>query len=343
MFAWILVAQLALQTLAFPYAPRSTPDPPDTGVSNVTYALPTHLVYDFPADTWIENLAVRSNGQIIVTEDTRPRIYQVDPFGNRDAILLHEFHETASILGIVETSPDIFYVCTGNSSATTLQGFGEAYIFKVDMRSFQPDQPASVKTSKVATLPQAKGLDGLTFLGGNSDLLLVSDIILGVIFSVDINTGESRVVINSTYTHAAGIAVNGLKIYNDSLYFTNSVAQTFVKVPINSKGEAVGNYTVLAQGGFQPDDFALDTYGDAYVTSYAQGKNGLAFVPREGGAATYIAGIAGPTAAAFGRTAVDRDVLYVSTSGDDFAYSSEKPVTVSGKIVKVDVGRNGPA
>ena len=342
MIASMLTAHLALQIFAFPSLQRSIQDPPDTGVSNVTYPLPEHLIYNFPAETWIENLAVRSNGQIIATEELRPRVYQVDPFGTREPILLHEFHETASVLGIVETSPDVFHICTGNFSSAKLQGFGEAYVFRVDMRDFHPDRPSSAKVAKVAALPQAKALDGLTFLRGEADLLLVSDFILGVIFSVDIHTGDSRIVINNTYTQSAGFAVNGLKIYDNFLYFTNSQKQTLVKVPINAKGEAVGNYTVLAQGGFTPDDFALDAHGDAYVASFTPGKNGLAFVPREGGLATYIAGIAGPTSAAFGRTPADRNVLYVSTTGGDYEYSSGKPVTVSGKIVKIDVGRYGP-
>jgi len=61
------------------------------GCSNVTYPLPSDVVYEFPEDTLVENLAVRHNGQIIVTENTRPRVYQVDLFMSQKAILLHEF------------------------------------------------------------------------------------------------------------------------------------------------------------------------------------------------------------------------------------------------------------
>jgi len=324
-------------------ADRRDLSPIVTEKSNVTFPLPARIVYDFPADTWIENLAVRSNGQIIVTEETRPRIYQVDPFGSREPILLHEFHETASILGIVETAPDVFHICTARFSAAKLEGYGDAYIFKVDMRRFLPDLPGSAEITKIATVPQAKALDGMTFLGGQNDLLLISDAILEVIFSVDINTGASRVAINNTYTQSTGIGANGLRLFHDFIYFTNTQKENLVKVAINSKGEAVGNYTIMAQGGFGPDDIAIDAHGDVYVTSYTQGKNGVAFVPREGGPATYIAGMAGPTSCAFGRTAADRDILYVSTSGGDYEYLSGQPVTVSGKILKVDVGRRSAA
>jgi len=308
----------------------------------VTYPLPSNIIYEFPEDTWVENLAVRHNGQIVVTENTRPRIYQVDPFMSQKAILLHEFPETPSILGIVETSPDVFHVCSANFSSETFQGFGGAYIFRLDMRRFHPDRPGSVGVSKIATIPQAQALNGLTFLGWNSILLLVSDFDLGVVFSVDIDTGESQIAINSTYSRSTGFGVNGLKVRHDVLYFTNSQQQTLVKVAINARGEAIGDYTVSAHGGFAPDDFAIDVQGNFYVAEYLQSKDGLVFVPRGGGAATYIAEIRGPTACAFGRTASDRDILYVSTSGGDYGHDTGKPVTVSGKIVKVNVGRRSP-
>lgn len=181
----------------------------------------------------------------------------------------------------------------------------------------------------------------MAFLGGESDLLLVGDFILGVIFRVNIDTGASRVAINNSYTQSTGFGVNGLRFYDGFLYFTNTQHETLVKVAVNSKGEAVGNYTIMAQGGFGPDDIAIDDHGDVYVTSYTQGKNGVAFIPREGGVATYITGMPGPTSCAFGRTAVDRDVLYVSTSGGDYEYLPGKPVTMSGKILRVEVGRRG--
>jgi len=70
--------------------------PTVTEKSNVTFPLPARIVYDFPADTWIENLAVRSNGQLIVTKDTRPRIYQIDPFWSHKPILLHIYYPCAT-------------------------------------------------------------------------------------------------------------------------------------------------------------------------------------------------------------------------------------------------------
>lgn len=49
-----------------------------------------------------------------------------------------------------------------------------------------------------------------------------------------------------------------------------------------------------------------------------------------------LTNVRGPTSCAFGWTSRDKDVLYVSTSGGDFAYSG-LPIEVSGKIVKVNI------
>ena len=307
-----------------------------------TYPFPVSVVHDFPTATWIENLAVRSNGQILATEDTpHPRVYQVDPFGFKEAIVVHEFTDTASVLGIVETQPDIFYICTANYSSALLEGYGQAYIYQIDMRDFNPGSPESVRVAKVAEVETDGALDGLTYLGDESGLLLVSDFLKGVIWSVDIHTGNVALAINDTLTQSTYFGVNGLKVRANDLYFTNTQKQILAKVPINSKGQRAGDLTILAKGGFDPDDFAMDVGGDSYVTSYTLGSQGIVFVPREGGVATQIAGVRGPTACAFGRTAADCQSLYVSTSGGDRAYSSGGEVAVSGKILRIDVGRLG--
>lgn len=339
-FLSVLFVHLIQLVSALPHYHSNAPIHPFNRRCNSTHLSPVDVVHDFPTGTWIENLAVRTNGQIIATEDIpRPRIYQVDPFGSRDPIVLHEFSDTASILGIAETIPDVFYVCSANYSSKTLQGFGEAYIFRVDMRSFAPDRPGSAEVSKIATLPEARALDGLDFLGGESNLLLVSDFLLGVVWSVNIGTGEVRLLINNSYTRSTGFGVNGLKIRDNHLYFTNTQQQTLVKVPVDSKGQAVGNYSVISYLGVDPDDFAIGSRGDFYVTSITEGNSGIVVVPVAGGSPKKIADIAGPTACAFGRTSKDKDVLYVSTSGGNYDYLSGKPVTVSGKVVRIKVRR----
>ncbi|KAI9664020.1 MAG: hypothetical protein M1821_007511 [Bathelium mastoideum] len=320
-------------------APAATDPTLNTG-ANITYPLPTQLIYQFPNGTWIENLAIRPNGHILATEDTKPRLYELDPFSKHPANIVAELNDTASVLGIAEGAPDIFYICTGNYSSKLLQGYGEAFVYQVDMTQYSPHIANSARISKIAMFSTAGALNGLAYLPASKSLL-ISDFLVGVIWRVDVASGDIDVAINNTYTHSSGFAVNGLRLHNSDLYFTNSGQGTLVRVPINARGDPVGDFKVLAQGGFTPDDMAVDARGDAYVVSFTVGKNGLVFVPREGGNGTYIAGMAGPTAAAFGKTERDRDVLYVTTSGGDYSYLAGEGDTVAGQILAVKVGRKG--
>lgn len=282
-----------------------------------------------------------------MTEETKPRLYQVDPFKSREAILVHEFPAVTALLGIVETSPDVFHICTVNTTAASLGIYEDQNIYKVDMRAFSPDRVDSAEVSRVATVSQARLLNGLAFLGEGSGLLLASDSYAGVIWSIDIESGRSRIAINSTYTQPVagsqlGLGVNGIRIHNGCLYFTNTDQMTLARVPINNQGLAIGDYQILAKATFTPDDFAVNADGDVYVTNAMPGANGLLFVPRGGGEAIPLAAMAGPTSAAFGRTEADRNIVYVSTTGGFEEYSSGQPITVSGKVIRVAVGRYGP-
>ncbi|KAF2174067.1 hypothetical protein M409DRAFT_48951 [Zasmidium cellare ATCC 36951] len=309
--------------------------------NQTTYILPTKIIQEFPPDTWIENIAVRQNGQILVTETTQPRIYQIDPFGIQQLVVVHEFNETASVTGIVEAEPDLFYVSTANLSSNFDVSYGQAYIYRIDMRTFTYEDPASTEVTRIASIVEAGALNGLAYLGNGTDTLVSADTLKGVIWSVDTSTGQASVAINNTYTQPQGQAVNGLKVRGKDLYFTNLVQKLLAKVPVDSKGRATGPTAILANSTFQPDDFALDLNGDAYVASPLTHQNAVVFVPREGGAAVPIATTAGPTSCAFGRTVQDCHILYVSTSRGDEAYMEGRADVVSGKVVKIEVGRQG--
>ena len=348
MYTFTVLAML-LQLLAAAHArplDNSVDSKPRTSSNNTsTNLLPTQLIYDFGPDSWIENLAIRSNGHILATEDIpHPILYYVNPFAseqNRTVIINDFSNVTASILGIVETSPDIFHICSSNASASPPHAYGENYIFRIDMRSFDPVNPReSAHISQVGSIPQAGLLNGMTYMGGETNSLFIADFLLGLVWTFNLTTNETRVAVNNTYTRSSSFAIDGIKIFQDRyLYFTNSGQETFVKVPLNPQGEVVGPYTTLMQGEFAPDDFAIDDAGNSYVTSFTLGKEGLFFVPSSGGNGTLIAEMKGPTSAAFGRTKEDLEsgALYVTTCGGDFAYDTD-PVTVSGKIYRVDVG-----
>ena len=98
---------------------------------------PVATLWTFPNETWIENLAVRANGNTLCTSLNRAAIYQVDPF-KHVAETLHQFASTDGCLRIAETSSNVFVVVTANVSLETNTAWpGSAKIWRVDVRAWE--------------------------------------------------------------------------------------------------------------------------------------------------------------------------------------------------------------
>src|SRR5258705_2458158 len=102
-----------------------------------------------PEHYFLENLAVRADGSILVTVLNHKQLWYVPaPHGSQPVTpaLVHTFDGFA--MGIVETEPDIFYVST----------LHQATLERVDMRGWIPGAP--VKPTRVLTFDQPAGLNG---------------------------------------------------------------------------------------------------------------------------------------------------------------------------------------
>ena len=294
-----------------------------------------HVVHQFPAGTWIENLAVRSNGKILATDDINALLCQVDPINDSLAVVVHDYDCIAAITGIAEADEDVFLVSSSNYSSANLAGYGQFFIFRVDLRHHPA---AKAKVTKVAEVPQAGILNCLTYIA-ESNIVLVSDSFEGVVWSVDMDTGAVAVAMNNTYTrYPGGFGVNSVKALGNDLYFSATSKELFARGTINSKGQAVGDAEVLANGGFGPDDFAVDRVGNTYITSFTKGDNGVGYVPTDGGNWNKIASVKGPTSAAFGRTTDDCHILYVGTTGGDYKTAANGTFIGAGTITGIDLG-----
>lgn len=91
----------------------------------------TRDVWVFPNGTWLENLAVRSSGQILTTVLSSPDLYQVDPTGSHCPTLVHHFPNVLGLLGIAEIRQDVFAVAAGNYSTQTGNTPGESSTLQV--------------------------------------------------------------------------------------------------------------------------------------------------------------------------------------------------------------------
>ena len=101
------LAVLALSTAAYAAAVGST--------TKVT----TRDIAVFPNGTWVENINILSNGQLLVTLLNVPELYQVDPRGIQEPRLVQRLPGVEGLLGTAEVAPDVFAVIAGNFSLAT--------------------------------------------------------------------------------------------------------------------------------------------------------------------------------------------------------------------------------
>lgn len=301
--------------------------------ANATLA--TRDIYQFPNETWLENLAIRQNGHILVTVLTAPEVWQVDPFHtDSPATLIYRFPGVIGLLGIVELQQDVFYTISGNFTVATTESTSGSYsIWKIDMRS----NGGHTIVSKLVDIPEGVLLNGMAVLNEKKGLVVVGDAGAGVVFTLDVGTGRySKTMGDPTMkpTSSFPIGINGIKIRGRYLYYATTAQELFSRILINSDdGTAAGPVEGIAKNVFG-DDFSLDESGNAYVGENV--KDVVAKITPEG-VVTVVAGslnstlVAGATSTEFGRTRVDRSVLYVTTSG---GIGSSAPVE-GGKVVAI--------
>lgn len=271
-------------------------------------------VASFPVGTWLENLAVRASGELLVTRVDVAEVWSVSPLTGRSARLAVLPNATAAV-GITEVEQDVFAVVAGTQSG----GFpvpGTFSIWTLNLRSRQP------KATKVADVPSASFLNGLTALPG-ARAILAADSGSGVVYRVDLRSGNATIVLSGEAYAAPPppaypLGINGVHVQGSSLFFTNTGAATFSRVRIRPDGTAAGPVEALSTGIEGPDDFALSPNGPAFIT-VNQIRSIVAVDPK--GSRVHIAGganstdFATPTAAQFGRTRMDSRTLYVTTAG----------------------------
>ena len=321
-----------------------TASPPST-------APQAEVIYRFPDGTWIENLAVRSNGGGILVDDLRdPQVYFIDPAAaNPTPQVVAKFPGPATgVFGIFELSTDVFYVATGAFNLTTLSpdGQGTGQIWRLDMAKFDACEQQEIEPELIADLPQSVALNGVTGLP-DGKTLLIAESGAGFVFRLNVETKAVDIPINNPLTSVNSSAmpplgVNGIHASEGYLYLTNTGKAQYSRVPIDSTGLPTGDGEVLAQGNIFPDDFAVTSSGAAAfiadgaanVIQFTSGAPGSAFKP--------VCSVNGPTAVQFGRTDSDKNTLYVTASGNDTAYS-QSPVPVGGAILRFDLSSAGVA
>jgi hypothetical protein len=305
-----LILPLVASVLAGPHVGR-------TGPSKLP--LPSKDIFQFPKNSWIENLAVRSDGDLLLTLLTAPQLYLLDPSSRSpQPQLVYNFPDTAGLLGITELQQDMFYVIT-----TTNASLPNTYaLWEIGLSGHHGDTKAVAR--KVTAVPDVVLANSVIplyqdYSGGT---VLISDSGMGVVWQVDVNTGDYSIIVDVPEmkpVSGATVGINGLQIRGGFLYWTNSGANLFYRVKVNDQGTATGPVQIVGDVGTFPDDFAFDWEGTAWIALGRSQEIGA--IQKGQHDAAVVLGVpdqltvAGPTSARFGRGPELEDTLYVVTCG----------------------------
>lgn len=304
--------------------------------------LPTTTIATFPIGSFLENIAVRSNGDLLITSMSNHALYQVtppSPSSGTKALVDHTTLRTwdGEVTGIVEDAnqPDTFYVSTGEANKQ-----GSWSIWRL---SFAPE----LSIEHFVDVPSALWLNGSTLIPATSTLLL-ADSLQGRIYGVDVTSKKvsiwlAHTLLEKVTTRPPWPGVNGLDIFKGELYATCSDRGLLLKGGISeASGEYVEGSLEVLQEDVCGDDFAFDREGNLYMTTNPY-QTVLKFPEGGRGERVRVGGaiddeeLTGATALAFGRSG-DRESVYVTTTGGLVAPTKGKDGPGVARVVRLDVG-----
>jgi hypothetical protein len=306
--------------------------------------------------TWLENIAVRPNGDLLVNQlAPAPVLYTIRNPSSASATLepIYTWHEpnVTDLLGITETYPDTFVLIAGNASANATGYIGTFSVWEVKLPSPKSSTPS---VRKLTNILEAQFLNGVIPLPSRPDILLIPDSQLGLLFRLDTRTGKHEIIADRAefkpyperQNKTVGFGINGIRVRDGYLYFSNSNLVKIFRVRITKEGYVaqggkaeVEVYADLGKVTIFVDDFTFSEDGTLWAVS--NDGNSIVTVSPGGRKIEEVAGrrdqltVAGGTAAAFGRTEADRGVLYVCTAGGLDA-PVNGTVVEPGKVVAID-------
>lgn len=247
----------------------------------------------------IENLAVRSTGQILATNMNSAALISIDPVAKTSSTAL-TISGASGLSGIVEYAPDLFAVIGGKG------------IYRVDFTSTPP------KSALIKTITEAGNLNGLSTFTNES--VLVGDAGKGVVFRLDVNKGTYEQVIKDATMAPSGsipFGIDGLRYRSSdsTLWYTNIFKNSFHRLTLDPvTGQAVRSVTTLWTN-LMGDDLCFGPgEGSMKVYVATNGKNSLVEVDtsQQKPSPKTVATVSGSTSCAVGRGEGDKGVVYVS-------------------------------
>ena len=305
---------------------------PMTPVQDVTL---TPVAY-FPEKYFLENLAVRADGSVLITAVLQKELWIVpDARGPAVAepVPVHRFDHL--VTGIAEVEPDVFVVSLTDGYTTH-----ESHLVRIDLNGWTPGEP--VRPETVFTFDdRVRALNGSCLLGPG--VLAVADRFAGLIWRVDLGDGARSATARVWLAHDTMAddpdsevapprqpGINGVRYSarTGCLYYTSTAQQVFMRVPVDPTTLDPAGAPEFVAAITDGDDFCVDDEaGFAYVTRHrANTLDRVPLTPRHGSEVRHLIGdpldtvIVGPSSAAWDRgphehAAGQAKVIYVTTDG----------------------------
>jgi hypothetical protein len=308
-----------------------------------------------PEGYFPENLAVRSDGSVLITAVLHKELWCVpgaESGGEVSPVLVHTFEHP--VTGIAEVEPDVFIVCLTEGYTTH-----ESHLARIAFNDWTLGDPASVQI--IFTFDErVRALNGCCLLGPR--VLLVADCFAGLIWRIDLGESAKGATAKVWLTHDTMAmdpdsevppppqpGVNGVRYGSQTgyLYYTSTAQKVFMRVAVDPTTLDPAADAEFVAAIDNADDFCLDeSAGFAYVTRHrANTFDRVPLQPRHGSEVRHIAGdpfnevLVGPSSAVWGRGTDDLGrMAYVTTDGGTTA----PPDGIVRKAALLRVELNGP-
>ena len=286
------------------------------------------VVAEFPEHFFLENLAVRADGSILVTVMNRKELWFVPTPGGglpMQPQLLHTFE--FNTLFVVEWKPERFLLGVADVYETR-----EARLYEIDLGGWSPGSPIAPRL--VLRFPEPlSGLNGACLIA--PDVLLAAGM-AGLIWRVDLGASGATARLwlrHDSMKNRPGEkkpeqpGTNGVQFdaRTGFLYYTSTSQQLMLRVEVDPATLEPSGLPEFVAGGREWDDFAIDgAAGVAYVTTHRENTIDRVHLAHDGNreGRIVVAGdpftetLVGPSAAAWGRAPGDEGrIAYVLSDG----------------------------
>ena len=267
------------------------------------------LVTEWPQGSFVENLAAKRDGHLLVTVHSTNEIYEVDPNVSRaNRTLLVTL--PAGPTGIVELDFNHFYVNVG-----TIGQLNSWSIYRVSLRN---GSTSNATFKHLMNIDSALFLNGLCVLSYEHETLLSVDSMLGQIFKINVHTKQVEVwyandLLKKRSHDLLMPGINGIQrcAVDGCLYLTNTDRAMILRIAIDPFDyRPTGTLEIIVKN-IVCDDFTIDRTGAIYATTHVHNSLMRLTLVKDGEylreeLATLADGLAGATSCVFGRTYHDR-------------------------------------